>query len=207
MDLSVFYEVVVPLLEMGNSTLIMISTPVESFNFFSGLLELKDPDTGQHVALVFDCELICKRCKTKAKPTDCTHMLKFVPPWKSVEKQKSVKLLLKDNQSILQRESMGVVSDDGASLIEKRYIQNFIARTPWKPVSNKHVPWLVVCLDPNTTRSKNSNETAIAAIFIHEGRRVVRFSNNNNLQQQKIFLIFIITIFFFCYTTTAAFCL
>lgn len=106
MDLSVFYEVVVPLLEMGNSVLIMISTPVDSFNFFSGLLELRDPDTGSRVFLVYDVELICKRCKMKDRPSDCRHMLKFLPPWKSAEKMDVVKLILKDNANILQRESM-----------------------------------------------------------------------------------------------------
>lgn len=35
MPLSVFYEIVVPLLEMEKSVLLMISTPVDSFNFFS----------------------------------------------------------------------------------------------------------------------------------------------------------------------------
>ena len=39
MPLSVFYEIVVPLLEMEKSVLLMISTPVDSFNFFSQVID------------------------------------------------------------------------------------------------------------------------------------------------------------------------
>ena len=42
MDTAVFYEVVVPLLELDKTALICISTILDSFNFYSKLLELKD---------------------------------------------------------------------------------------------------------------------------------------------------------------------
>lgn len=106
MDLSVFYEVVVPLWEMGEAVMIMISTPVDSFNFYSVLLNMRDPDSGKRVFLVFEVELICKRCTNKPKPEDCTHMLKFLPPWKSAEKLNLVKMIMRDNVTILKRESM-----------------------------------------------------------------------------------------------------
>jgi hypothetical protein len=106
MDLSVFYEVVVPLWEMGDAVMIMISTPVDSFNFYSALLDMRDPDTGDRLFLVFEAELICKRCMTKPKPEDCKHNLRFLPPWKSAEKLNLVKMIMKDNVTTLKRESM-----------------------------------------------------------------------------------------------------
>lgn len=47
MDLGVFYEVIVPLLEM-EAALICISTPLGTFNFYSELTDLKD-DKGYHL--------------------------------------------------------------------------------------------------------------------------------------------------------------
>ena len=108
MDLGVFYEVVVPLWEMGDAVMIMISTPVDSFNFYSALLEMRDPDTGQRVFLVFEVELICRRCMTKEHPEKCKHNLKFLPPWKSAEKMDLVQMIMRDNITILKRESMYV---------------------------------------------------------------------------------------------------
>ena len=42
MDMQVFYEVVVPLMEMDRTSLICISTVLGSDNFYSKLLCLKD---------------------------------------------------------------------------------------------------------------------------------------------------------------------
>jgi hypothetical protein len=88
--------------------MIMISTPVDSFNFYSILLNLRHPDTGERIFLVFEVELICKRCETKPKPEDCKHKLKYLPPWKSAEKLDIVKMIMKDNVTTLKRESMYV---------------------------------------------------------------------------------------------------
>jgi len=106
MDLSVFYEVVVPLWEMGNAVMIMISTPVDNFNFFSMLLDMRDPETQQRVFLVYEVDLICKRCKLKEKPEECRHNLRFLPEWKSANKLEVVAQIMKDNITILKRESL-----------------------------------------------------------------------------------------------------
>jgi hypothetical protein len=108
MDLSVFYEVVVPLWEMGEAVMIMISTPVDSFNFYSVLLDMRDPDTGARIFLVFEAELICKRCAGKKNEEECKHNLHWLPDWKSAEKLDVVKKIMKDNIAILKRESMYV---------------------------------------------------------------------------------------------------
>ena len=39
-----FYETIVPLLEMRVTSLIAISTPLDEFNFFSKILNLHDDD-------------------------------------------------------------------------------------------------------------------------------------------------------------------
>ena len=109
MDLRVFYEVVVPLLEMGQAVLVMISTPVDSFNFYSALMELRDPVTKQRIFLVYSVDLVCERCQKKPHPERCRHRLRMLPPWKSAEKMDLVALIMKDQQTTLQRESMCVV--------------------------------------------------------------------------------------------------
>ncbi len=106
MDLAVFYQIVVPLLEMGESILIMISTPVDSFNFYSELITLKDPVTGENVFSVYEMDLICKLCLQTEHPEQCRHNFKYIPPWKSAERLEMVKLILRDNKTILKRESM-----------------------------------------------------------------------------------------------------
>lgn len=89
--------------------MIMISTPVDSFNFFSQLLEMRDPDTGERVFLVFEAEMICRRCREKENAEDCKHNLNLLPPWKSAEKLELVKKIMADQITILKRESMYVI--------------------------------------------------------------------------------------------------
>lgn len=42
MDMGVFYEVIVPLMEVDGTATICISTPLDQFNFYSELTDLKD---------------------------------------------------------------------------------------------------------------------------------------------------------------------
>jgi hypothetical protein len=94
-------QVVVPLLEMGDSVLIMISTPVDSFNFYTELMELRDPSTNERILHGYVEELICPKCKETEHPEDCRHYLFKIPPWKSAAKLDIVKQILKAARRIV----------------------------------------------------------------------------------------------------------
>ena len=48
MDMGVFYEVIVPLMEVKGTATICISTPLGSWNFYSELMDARD-DRGRRV--------------------------------------------------------------------------------------------------------------------------------------------------------------
>jgi hypothetical protein len=175
MDLGVFYEVVVPLLEMEKAVLIMISTPVDSFNFFSALIDLKDKDTGENIFLVYHAELICERCKKTDHPENCQHRRHLIPPWKSVEKQDIVKMILKDNITTLKRESMGVISDEGTSIVDTRDIKSFKEAPLYVFDARDYPKWIMIMCDPNTTGGALSSEMALTAIAFIRGQYVVKY--------------------------------
>lgn len=109
MSLSVFYEVIVPLMEMVKSVLIGISTPVDSFNFFNKMLNLKFPDTGEYVFNRYCAELICPNCKELEEDSEmCNHNLDLIPPWKDSKNIALVRLIFGDKVSTLKRESLYV---------------------------------------------------------------------------------------------------
>lgn len=79
MDLAVFYEVIVPLMEVEGTATICISTPLDEFNFYSELTELRD-DKGR---LIFNVK----------------HIKGNIPvPWKSAEGEQTLSF---DQQSVL----------------------------------------------------------------------------------------------------------
>lgn len=72
MDMGVFYEVVVPLMEMDRTSLICISTVLSSDNFYSKLLGLKD-ERGRDFFKKFEFYLACKACMAAGTASTCTH--------------------------------------------------------------------------------------------------------------------------------------
>ncbi len=92
MDTAVFYEVVVPLLELDNTALICISTILDSFNFYSKLLELKD-ENGDPFFVQHTFVMACEQCQADGTPEKCTHMFHALPPWQSERKHLKYVLL------------------------------------------------------------------------------------------------------------------
>ena len=85
MDLEVFYEVIVPLLEVDATAMIAISTPQDSLNFYSEMFTMKGPD-GRSLFRTIEVGLACKACLAIGRGADCPHMVDEIPPWKSKEK-------------------------------------------------------------------------------------------------------------------------
>lgn len=107
MDLGVFYEVVVPIIEMETACLIMITTPLGSYNFNTVLTQLRDED-GNPVINSIQVGLICKRCMEESEhPENCTHRAGRRPDWKSEEKFRNIiKTMMHDQITRLRREAM-----------------------------------------------------------------------------------------------------
>lgn len=85
MDPDVFYKVVVPLLEVRNTALLCISTPVSEFNYYDDLCTKKD-ERGDFLFNVVAVRMICDYCLAhNAEPETCTHCETERPEWKSFE--------------------------------------------------------------------------------------------------------------------------
>ncbi|KAK3234673.1 hypothetical protein CYMTET_55223 [Cymbomonas tetramitiformis] len=65
LDEAVFTEVIVPLLNVRNTALLAISTPLDENNFYSTLLNMKDPITTGPMFNVLEIKLICDVCAKK----------------------------------------------------------------------------------------------------------------------------------------------
>lgn len=77
MALDVFFEVVVPLLEMETTALIAISTPLDGLNFYSEMFELKGAD-GKPLFNTLRVGLSCQKCQDEGKAEQCTRELYLI---------------------------------------------------------------------------------------------------------------------------------
>ena len=107
-DPGFFYETVAPLMLIGRTSLLAISTLTSEINFYSRLIKMRDTLTQvllpmhmctpfhsratemrplqEPIFKTFCVELACQKCKDEGKATDCKHMLHLVPSWQSSEK-------------------------------------------------------------------------------------------------------------------------
>jgi hypothetical protein len=110
-DPGFFYETVAPLLIVGRSCLLAISTLTSEINFYTRLMRIKDPNSGCTVFKTFQIELVCASCKEAGKAAECTHMLHLVPRWQSSQKHEKMKLVMQDRPDLIQSELSGIAFD------------------------------------------------------------------------------------------------
>lgn len=112
MPIQVFYEVVVPLLEMETTACICISTIIGGDNFYTKLLNMVD-DLGNPFFVSYLFTLMCDACRLADKePSECTHLLKELPRWQSGNKHKRIRAMMNQmgQQELLNQETMGITS-------------------------------------------------------------------------------------------------
>lgn len=168
MALAVFYKVVLPILEVLLTVLIMISTLVDAWNFFSRTLDKGEEEmrSGKPRIVVFRQRLICDRCLAKKNGgTDCNHCEDDVPPWKQGTTRDLVKIIMgEENEDVFKRESMGVLANSLHSIFPLAISERLIS-DPWydrrEDIKPTHI---FVGFDPNGGGLSHSAIVALARI-------------------------------------------
>jgi hypothetical protein len=144
---DVWTEVVIPLIEVKNTALIAISTPLDASNFYSTLVNMKD-ENNNPVFEVLEARAACQMCiETLADPSKCPHVQLERPSWKSKEKQKVVRALYAGNEQTMLRESLGVVTEGANGVFLRKQVKAvFEADRRALPRDTTHI---YVAIDPN----------------------------------------------------------
>jgi hypothetical protein len=110
-DPGFFYETVAPLLIVGNTSLIAISTLLTEINFYSRLLRMRDKITNLPLFSVLSVTLACAKCREEGKAGDCPHMLHLVPRWQSGDRHIKLKTIMQDRPDLIESELSGLAFD------------------------------------------------------------------------------------------------
>lgn len=158
MDLGVFYEVIVPLMEVAGTATICISTPLGSFNFYSELTQVRD-DKGK---LVFNVRHI-KGGKA--------------PSWKPEEARSKVQAIYGGRQTLFRREIMGEIADEGENMaFSPGKLKELFDKPPLALPYAINDNIIYVAIDPNGGASASDgpgSDTAIVSFINSQGRVVV----------------------------------
>lgn len=135
-DPGFFYETVAPLLIVGMTTLIGISTLTSDINFYTRLFKLRDAITGSPIFLSMSVELACQHCKDEGKSAECKHLLHLVPRWQSSSRHERLKTIMSDRPDLIQSELSGLAFDALQQCFRANDIEKMFSMIPptikWK---------------------------------------------------------------------------
>lgn len=96
-DPAMFNTVCVPLMGVGKTALLAISTPDDEFSYYSQLFEMKKPD-GRSLFYTISIGLACNACLEAG--LQCGHLFHKLPAWKPMERQALVASILASNPDL-----------------------------------------------------------------------------------------------------------
>ena len=146
-SLDLFYETIVPILELTNTALLAISTPLDEFNYYSKLVEQKD-ENGDPFFKTIKAGRVCDDCMRL--PYDQMIKCDHVPDgahWKNPHKLKRLKVLYEGDEARAARELGGIPASDFTACFQKPDIE--------KLYTNPHITTtrmpdcLYLTVDPN----------------------------------------------------------
>jgi len=168
-DPGFFYETVAPLLIVGNTSLIAISTLTSEINFYSRLLRMRDKVTNLPLFSVLSVTLACAKCREDGKAADCAHMLHLVPRWQSGDRHIKLKTVMQDRPDLIESELSGLAFDSLQQVFKSVDMDIMFAQTPPAWVTNDVIH---VFIDP--AAGGPGSDYAVLSIARQKGLITVR---------------------------------
>ena len=129
---QLFFQVVVPLLELDRTCMIGISTIFGGDeNFLNKYLKLKDT-TGNPIFKSFQFFLACQACMDAGKAAMCTHKMNELPSWQSQRKHERIRAMMADQQELLLQETVGIGGTGSEKAFTANSVRSLIARPRFK---------------------------------------------------------------------------
>ncbi len=140
-------ETIVPMLELKNTALLAISTPLDEFNYYSKLVEQKD-DHGKPFFKTIKAGRICADCSLLPyeEMLKCDHVADGAH-WKSKHKLQRLKTLFENDAARGLRELGGEIASDFTACFDKADIEGLFLNPTW---ATETMPrFIYMAIDPN----------------------------------------------------------
>lgn len=177
MEPGFFYETVAPLMLIGNTSLIAISTLTSEVNFYTRLLRMRDKTTGLPLFTSLSIQLACKQCIEEGKAAQCVHMLHLVPRWQSSDRHVKLKTIMQDRPDLIESELSGLAFDSNQQLFKSSQLDTMFSQDPPLPVLNEAV---YTFIDP--AAGGPQSDYAVLSVTRHKGMLTVRRESESAAQ-------------------------
>ena len=189
MDPELFFNVILPIMEIAVTALIMISTLVSIWNYLCDLMKITFAGSKETVFNVLQQTLVCDRCMEKGRATSCIHKRHELPPFKNAGKATIVQLIYgRRRLELYKREALGIVSEGGGGYIFQSWLDAFREKEyfDWRKTNTPKPKYVFVCVDPNAS---GSNHTGVVIFSIIYTEIVVSFFFYNSSIKRVRFLL------------------
>jgi hypothetical protein len=121
-DPSFAYETVFPLLIMGCTSILAISTLTSEINFYTRLMKMRDPVTNLPMFVCLSIRLACQSCIDKGKSHECVHLYHLVPRWQNSGRHEKLKTIMEDRPDLVNSELMGLAFDATSACFKSSHL-------------------------------------------------------------------------------------
>lgn len=126
-DAGFFYETVAPLLCIGTTSFVAISTLTSDMNFYTKLISKTDPLTNLPVFKSIQIQLACQACIDAEKAHECVHMQHLIPRWQDGEKHRRLKTIMSDRPDLINSELGGIAAAGTEQCFKTVYLDRMFA--------------------------------------------------------------------------------
>jgi hypothetical protein len=157
---------------VSNTSMIALSTPSDSGNYYSSLFSISGSFNNIQI------EMACEECVAAYKPELCTHKLADMPYWKGAATHQELKKFQSNDDYM--RESMGLITDGGATkAFCPALIDKFFGLSRFSYYDSTGVVFVVI--DPNGgSVARNVSEMVVMSIGRNKKGNFVVTKNKNN---------------------------
>jgi hypothetical protein len=138
-DPGFFYETVAPLLLVGRTSLLCISTLTGEYNFYTRLFKQIDPMTGKPIFYSIQIQLSCAACIAEGVAHECQHMLHLVPRWQSSTRHVRLKTIMEDRPDLIQSELAGLAADSTQQVFRSADIATMFSQPHMDPIFDEPI--------------------------------------------------------------------
>ena len=128
-----------PLLIVGTTTLLAISTLTSEIKFYTRLMRMRDKTTGVPLFTLLAIQLACAACKEEGKAADCVHMLHLVPRWQSADRHIKLKTIMQDRPDLIESELSGLAFDSLQQIFKAPLLDTMFSQQCPTPILNEGV--------------------------------------------------------------------
>ena len=175
MPLTFFKKVPLPLLMVQGSVMIGISSIMDTYNYFSTLLNFNDPRKNiRDSVYTYRFQAACSQCIAKGIAKECTHLNNEIGEWLTSERRELVSAIYAHlgDEETMDQENLGISHDITEAAFDSRLINHLFSKEnpPVRSLTSLETDTVFTFIDPT---GGGKSDLAICSCIWENGKVII----------------------------------